>query len=83
MDPTFKAQYGAAVQSDILRQAAADRRGRQAREATEKPRFTRLLSAIRRVAGAPWMYVARMGETRPARADVAALPGSAVELVEE
>jgi len=80
MDPTFMGQYGRAAQSDILRQAGYDR---EAWRAMEKPRFTRLVLALRGAAGALWPWVTRLGGTRPARGEAAAPPGSMAKLVEE
>ena len=50
-DPTFSRQFGLAVQADILRQAATDRRRRQARSSRRDERRVWLVAAARRLAG--------------------------------
>ncbi len=50
-DPTFSRQFGLAVQADILRQAATDRRRRQARSQQRGDRRAWLVASARRLAG--------------------------------
>jgi hypothetical protein len=74
-DPTFVHHFGMAVQSDILRQAATDRRGWQAArddddDAQRTP--TRRLPGIARLAGALRAYPRRA----PAQASEARYPWS-------
>ena len=79
-DPTFAHHFSMAVQSDILRQAAQDRRGRQERASREERRPALLMASARRLAMALWMHAHR---PKPARVGLTALSCPTHELVED
>jgi hypothetical protein len=79
MDATFTSQFGTAVQSEILQQAARYRQGHLAdsEEVTATP--TRPVSALRWLVGALLSRVGRSHGSMPAGTNMTALPHSSFD----
>ena len=83
IDPTFSQQFGMAVQSDILRQAAKDRQRRQARSLRHENRPAWLITSARRLAGMFRASASRRGYLASGQAEATAPCNSWANLVED
>jgi hypothetical protein len=79
MDATFTSQFGSAVQSEILRQAAQDRQGRLADSEGVTPGPIHPASAVNRVLGALRRRAARSRGSMPVGTNMTARPCCSLE----
>lgn len=82
-DPTFAQQFGRAVQSDVLRQAAQDRQRRRAWCERDDAEPAWLVAAARRLAMALRTSIPHRGCRGPVRAEVTDLHCCCTTLAED